>query len=149
MRPFRDVLLRQGGTLAKGCEYDVQKGARNMIFKRNRRAAAATIEVAATLKDLQDWEELISQNPHFCDRAYLREIALGVVGAGAIEPLTNVPIPPGALQYSDNLREGLAYSSLNSRMRMPSCSASNGIWRTNPGLTQRFMRRECSYPVCA
>lgn len=88
-----------------------------MIFNRNRRAATATVEVAATLRGLKDWEELISQNPHFRDSAYLRDVALSVVATGAIEPLTNVAIPAGKLQFSDNLREGFAYSSVNSRMR--------------------------------
>ena len=88
-----------------------------MIFNRRRRADAPAVEITAELRGLKDWEDLIGQNPHFRDSGWIRDVALRVIAAGAMEPLTNTRIPPGELQFSDNLREGFVYSLVNSRMR--------------------------------
>jgi SAM-dependent methyltransferase len=88
-----------------------------MIFSRKRRSESPAVEVSATLDSLSAWEELIGQNPHFRDGTYLRELGERVVASGATEPLTNASIGPGELANTGDLREGLTYKFVNSRMR--------------------------------
>lgn len=88
-----------------------------MKLKWPQRAEAPQPEVTVILRGLSEWQELLADNPQFHDRNNIKELARSIVERGAVEPLTNVPIPPGQLQLSDNLREGLDYSAINSRMR--------------------------------
>lgn len=88
-----------------------------MMFQRRRRTTPGRGDTLAVLRSLDDWQELISANPQFRDREYIDRLAKAVCDAGATEPLTGMRIPPGQLQCSGNLREGLVYSSINSRMR--------------------------------
>jgi hypothetical protein len=88
-----------------------------MIFSRERQKEAPQAEIAAILRNLADWKQLLADNPSVIDGQYIAQLAGHVAATGAIEPLTNVRIPAGKLGDLDNLREGLAYSSINSRMR--------------------------------
>jgi SAM-dependent methyltransferase len=74
-------------------------------------------EIALELRALEEWEQLMADNPHFRDPDYIWSVAAAVVQDGAIEPLTGTEIPAGALQLTDNLREGLEYQYVNSRTR--------------------------------
>lgn len=87
-----------------------------MVFGKGR-AARPRPEIALELRALEEWEQVIADNPHFRDPDYIRSMARAVAENGAIEPLTGTEIPPGALQLTDNLREGLDYQSINSRTR--------------------------------
>jgi len=88
-----------------------------MIFRSRGQDGRPRPEIALELRDLGEWERLMSESPHLRDRTYIESAAGAVVGTGAVEPLTNTAIEPGALQLSDNLREGLEYRLINSRMR--------------------------------
>lgn len=74
-------------------------------------------EIALELRALEEWERVMADNPHFRDPDYIRPLAAAVAQEGAIEPLTGTKIPAGAMQLTDNLREGLEYGHINSRMR--------------------------------
>lgn len=88
-----------------------------MIFKRRRQDEGARAEIAESFKSLEEWEQFIGQNPHLRDRQYIARMAEQAAAVGATEPLTNRSIPAGSLQSFENLREGLAFSSINSRLR--------------------------------
>lgn len=87
------------------------------MFKLRQRSERPGVEIAAILQSLEEWQQLIADNPQFRDREYLDRLARSVAAVGATEPLTHTSIPPAQLPVSDNLREGLDYSSINSRMR--------------------------------
>lgn len=87
-----------------------------MLFGKGR-GARRRPEIALELRAMEEWERVMADNPHFRDPDYNRSIAAAVVQDGAIEPLTGTKIPAGALQLTDNLREGLEYQYINSRMR--------------------------------
>lgn len=87
-----------------------------MIFSKAREVRGSP-EIALELRTLEEWERLMADNPHFRDPDYIRSVAAAAVQDGASEPLTGTEVPPGALQLTDNLREGLDYQSINSRMR--------------------------------
>ena len=88
-----------------------------MIFKRRRQDEGARAEIAESFKSLEEWEQFIGQNPQLRDRQYIARMAEQAAAVGATEPLTNRSIPAGSLQSFENLREGLAFSSINSRLR--------------------------------
>lgn len=69
--------------------------------------------MCAVLKGLDDWKNLVTDHPWIIDQQVIHEIAASI--SGAVEPLTGMAIGP--LSADDNLREGLVYSSINSRMR--------------------------------
>ena len=87
-----------------------------MIFGKGRDVRRRP-EISLELRAMEEWERVMADNPHFRDPDYIRSIAAAVVQDGAIEPLTGTRIPAGALQLTDNLREGLEYQYINSRMR--------------------------------
>ena len=88
-----------------------------MIFKKKLQNEAPQVEIAAVLRSLEDWHRLAADHPRFAERQYIDQLAQGAISAGATEPLTNMVIPAGQMQFSDNLREGMVYSSINSRVR--------------------------------
>ena len=87
-----------------------------MVFGKGRDVRPRP-EIALELRALEEWEQVMTDNPHFRDPDYIRSIATAVAQDGAIEPLTGTKIPAGALQLTDNLREGLEYGQINSRTR--------------------------------
>lgn len=88
-------------------------------------------EIALEFRGMEQWERLMADNPHLRDPSYIRSLAAAVAQDGAVEPLTGRAIPAGALQLSDNLREGLEYQYITSRMRAVLLSLQWALAETN------------------
>lgn len=63
------------------------------------------------------WIDYRNANPDLFDNSYLTPLARTICTEGAVEPLTGIEIPAGAMDPSGNLREGLVFSYVNSRIR--------------------------------
>ena len=101
-----------------------------MVFGKGR-GARPRPEISLELRSLEEWERVIADNPQFRDPHYIQSIAADAAQDGAIEPLTGTIIPAGALQLTDNLREGLDYQHINSRMRGALLSLQWALGDTN------------------
>jgi SAM-dependent methyltransferase len=74
------------------------------------------LEVCIQLASKAELENLRQENPHFTNREYIDDLARTMVSNGAVEPLTDLIIPPDSMQ-SDSYREGLTFSLINARQR--------------------------------
>lgn len=81
------------------------------------RGARQQLELSVILRSLSDWQRLLADDQRLTDPQFIAQLARTIVNAGAREPVTDVRIPSGELQNLDNLREGLTYSWINSRLR--------------------------------
>jgi len=88
-----------------------------MFFKHRSQSVSARVDTILELDGLESFRKLLAENPQFVDPKYIEGLAKSVFDAGAREPLTGLAIPPRKIEAMDNLREGMVYQSINSRMR--------------------------------
>ena len=87
------------------------------IFKPGHRARDKGIEFFETINSFDHWKNFIDSHLYLFDHDTSLSLAKISSEKGAIEPLTNIRIPPNKLDYSQGIREGLFYNNINSRMR--------------------------------
>lgn len=104
-----------------------QKARSAWKLRKSTPSTALNTEIYGEFRSLESFWEWMATHQDLVSSDYLTALANGAFMRGAIEPLTNRLIPPQSFTNLENLREGLTWEGINSRMRAVLLCMANEI----------------------